>query len=67
MNANTALVHEPVMELDDAALAMVIGGDGWREVLADLARRAVVGVAECLGENLDDVIDGIKEGFTDAR
>lgn len=55
---------EHLTTLDDEALASVVGGEDWKTWLA---RKAAEVVVDCIFGGLDDLIDGIQEGYEDAR
>jgi hypothetical protein len=55
---------EQVMTLDDEALASVIGGEDWKTWLL---RKAAEVVVDCVFGGLDDLIDGIQDGYEAAR
>ena len=51
-------------ELDDQALAAIVGGEGPFRKFID----AVVSLMwDCVSDGLDDVIDAAKEGYADAQ
>lgn len=55
---------EQLTQLDDDALAAIVGGDGpWSKVLGEF-----LGILwDCVKTGLDDVISAAEEGYGDAR
>jgi hypothetical protein len=51
-------------QLDDAALAAIVGGDGpWGRIFAELVQV----LWDCVKTGLDDVISAAEEGYADAQ
>jgi bacteriocin-like protein len=63
-NDTLAARGEQLIELDEKALAAIVGGDGpirkFLEAVGSL-------LWDCVSEGLDDVIDAAKEGYADAQ
>jgi hypothetical protein len=55
---------EHLMQLDDEALAAIVGGAG---PLGTAAKKFVELLWDCVSKGLDDVIDAAKEGYADGR
>jgi hypothetical protein len=55
---------EHITTLDDETLASVVGGEDWKTWLL---RKAAEVVVDCVFGGLDDLIDGIQEGYEDGR
>jgi hypothetical protein len=55
---------EQLTQLDDAALAAIVGGDGpWSRIFAELVQV----LWDCVKTGLDDVISAAEEGYADAQ
>lgn len=53
-----------ITTLDEETLASVVGGEDWKTWLVKEAAKVVV---DCIFGGLDDLIDGIQEGYEDGR
>jgi hypothetical protein len=62
-NYMLAASGEHLMELDDTALSVIVGGDGIREILKEVVKL----LWDCVSSGLDDVIDAAEEGYSDAQ
>lgn len=59
-------VSVQLVELDEQMLAAVVGGGPLKDFLWDVVKRGAEELVNCLANNIDSIVEGVKEGYAAA-